>query len=671
VAGFLVVVAAASESGAADPGATDLRIEKLHERWEAALESGDEAARERIGRRLLARYHRARSRGEVLDGRSVAAAAQVAFPEFEARLADYRALALPDTWDSRELKPVYRAKIRVALDIRAAAIRFMADYPDYDHVLGCLFLDGELLWEFAGMIYAWDPPFPEVDGDFPAPDELAEPFEVAAVAMYERVLVVAAESTRHSPWLERAQARLHEADPSIYPLPKPWRVPVDSGGPFLPSGFLPPHPTKAGPDEAESVGGVEAPDPAAPLLDTAEFLAAMDTALGESLSLNALTEVVFSSEEDLATLPVRRAADADGAALLGTEYYGLYLDWVATALVERVVEQGDDGNFQVTSTVTSLVEDTWIQEVTRLDPTFALLSREVEDRGSFHGTPLYGSARTERRGDLWISEVSGPGRDKTGAIAYTGPCFDPTASVQLLARMVDLETPARYPLQIVAWGGVTGRLLGVEEAQLVVGERTEMEFRGTITPVIPVRFEQGETASVVAVSDDHRILAFWLDDPLVAGMPIQGLAGTREQCSQDLPHPAEGPREVAVKEAALDLLRMFAGFAESIDLDRRIDWAALQACLTERRPDLAEVDPDHFRALAGPAILHGIGGAGISTSPEGLALGVQVMRAEVDGDVARLTTPGIEGFAIGFEEQQGTWRMVSVELPIGPPEPAE
>ncbi len=187
---------------------------------------------------LLEYYHALREAGRIgeLSKDSVAVVAERAFPTLLARIDEYDEIRLPNTQDQEKLKPVLDEKKAMAQDISAEATEFLNTYPDFDHIMACLFIMADLYRKFADMIYAWDPPIPaawrgDEDAELDFIDlideikiDLAEPQEMKAIELFEVVLARARELKQNSPWVERAREALHEADPNTYPLLKPDRI---------------------------------------------------------------------------------------------------------------------------------------------------------------------------------------------------------------------------------------------------------------------------------------------------------------------------------------------------------------------------------------------------------------------------------------------------------------
>ena len=122
--------------------------------------------------------------------------------------------------------------------LRDALLASMTAYPDYDHVLGCMYLLAMSFAEYGEMIWTYDPPYHRANsgthGDewSPWPElmdalnlGLAEPFDIQAVDLLCWILEKAREAKRYSPWVDRARAQLHKVDPNTYPLLKPRHLP--------------------------------------------------------------------------------------------------------------------------------------------------------------------------------------------------------------------------------------------------------------------------------------------------------------------------------------------------------------------------------------------------------------------------------------------------------------
>ena len=187
---------------------------------------------------LLEYFHSIREAGRIgeLSKDSVAVVAARAFPTLLARIDEYDALRLPNTQDQDKLKPVLAEKEEMARAISAEATEFLNTYPDFDHIMACLYIMADLYRKFADMIYAYDPPIPaawrgdeDAEADFTdlideIKIDLAEPQEMKAIELFEVVLQRARELKQNSPWVEQARQALHEADPNTYPLIKPDRI---------------------------------------------------------------------------------------------------------------------------------------------------------------------------------------------------------------------------------------------------------------------------------------------------------------------------------------------------------------------------------------------------------------------------------------------------------------
>jgi len=195
----------------------------------------------KIEEQLLEAYHKAREAGVELNTVSVAAASGYAFPTLETSLFEYDKIKLPNTMKQEDLAPVLEEKKEMAKVIQEEASTFMATYPDFDHIMACLYIKASVIQKYAEMIYAWDPPYdrkifgPKTeDSMFEFNDivdemklELAEPFEIEAVKLFEMVLAKAREMKKNSPWVDKAREALHKVDPNTYPMLKPIKVHYD------------------------------------------------------------------------------------------------------------------------------------------------------------------------------------------------------------------------------------------------------------------------------------------------------------------------------------------------------------------------------------------------------------------------------------------------------------
>ena len=239
----------------------DRIMESVIRRAQIYETKGNGRQEKRMKDELLQMYDSVYAAGRAgeLSKDSVAFVSATAFPVLDARIAEYDEIRLPNSNDQEDLKPVLDLKQEMALSISDDALAFIARYPDFDHIMACLFIMADLYRKYADMIYAYDPPMPpgwdrndeEMVIQFEElveeiKIELAEPKEIKAIELFETVLTRAQEMKQNSPWVEKAREALHDADPNTYPLLKPERVQYDQAD------FEPRHEPLAAPIEETS-----------------------------------------------------------------------------------------------------------------------------------------------------------------------------------------------------------------------------------------------------------------------------------------------------------------------------------------------------------------------------------------------------------------------------------
>ena len=216
----------------------DRTMQSLIQRMKIYEEQGNGRMHARTEEEMLALYDEVYVAGRIgeLSRASVASVSAAAFPTLLARIDEYDEIRLPNTQDQEKLQPVLAEKEAVAQTISLEANAFIQKYPDFDHIMACLFIMADLYRKYADMIYAYDPPAPswtrgDEDAQFEFEElieeikiELAEPREIKAIELFEIVLQRAREMKQNSPWVEKARQALHEADPNTYPLLKPDRI---------------------------------------------------------------------------------------------------------------------------------------------------------------------------------------------------------------------------------------------------------------------------------------------------------------------------------------------------------------------------------------------------------------------------------------------------------------
>lgn len=216
-------------------------MESLIKQAEIYGEQRDTRRQQQVQERILALYHEARGIGAELNTVSVAAAAELAFPEMEVALAEYDEIKLPDVLDQEKLQPVLEEKKLAAKAISEQAAAFIATYPDFNYIMAGMYIQANVIQMYADMIYTWSPPYdrkimgPKTEDtkleweDLISDQQitLAEPFEIEATGLFELVIAEAKNRKQNAPYVEKAREALHKVDPNTYPLLKPHRIQFD------------------------------------------------------------------------------------------------------------------------------------------------------------------------------------------------------------------------------------------------------------------------------------------------------------------------------------------------------------------------------------------------------------------------------------------------------------
>ncbi len=213
-------------------------MESLIKQAEIYEKQRDSRKLEQVQQQILTLYDESRGIGAELNTVSVAAAAEIAFPELEAMLDEYDQIKLPNVLDQEKLQPVLDEKKAAAKRISEKATEFLTTYPDFNYIMACMYIQANVIQKYADMIYAWKPPYdrnimgPKTeDTKFEWEDliteqqiTLAEPFEIEAQGLFELVIEEAKKRKQNAPYVEKARQALHKVDPNSYPLLKPHRV---------------------------------------------------------------------------------------------------------------------------------------------------------------------------------------------------------------------------------------------------------------------------------------------------------------------------------------------------------------------------------------------------------------------------------------------------------------
>lgn len=341
------------------------------------------------------------------------------------------------------------------------------------------------------------------------------------------------------------------------------------------------------------------------------------------------------------------------ARLEGSTTLGIYMAGKSLGTIQTSVERAPEGSGAVylqkmemkLAVGPSKVHN---QGEALLDARLALVSSTQTEREEQGGQVKEVKKVTRREGDGFVREQT------TGAETVTfrapGGSEDHDESLIVLLRLAGNQ-PGKYAFRGLEWPKAAGAEPAWQALTLDVAAAAETEHRGAKLQAHQIKALKGDDEEMqLVVTVEGKLLAM-----LPGGRPIKMIAGTPEECAQDLPRPdkpaAAGVSDVM--EAVEIYFRVLSGERPMDEIDRVMDWKAIQDQAAQDNPDVNTVTPEQFGELTKAEIKQHVP----AIQPEQVGLVMQLLQSKVEGDEAEVQLPGKEEKFRLRKQADGTWRI--------------